>query len=89
MKICQRSGTTECRAVIYRSGRGRKKVKNEGVRRKRGWMIDARNEDELKSGADLSGYRKGSSTNFLTRSTRGEFATLSFISMQEVVNKVI
>lgn len=50
MKICQRSGTTECRAVIYRSGRREKKVKNEGMRRKRGWMIDARNEDELKSG---------------------------------------
>lgn len=33
-------------------------MKNEGVRRKRGWMIDARNEDELKSGADLSGRRR-------------------------------
>lgn len=34
----------------------RKKVKNEGMWRKRDWMIDARNEDELKSRADLSGW---------------------------------
>lgn len=31
-------------------------MKNEGARRKRDWMIDARNEDELKSWANLSGW---------------------------------
>lgn len=64
-------------------------MKNEGVRRKRGWMIDARNEDELKSGADLSGWLSQRILDKFPRSnTRGEFATLSLISMQDVVNKV-
>lgn len=55
IKICQRSGIAECCAVIYRSDRKEKKMKNEGERRKRDWMIDARNEDELKSWANFSG----------------------------------
>lgn len=50
IEICQRSEIAECCTVIYRSDR---KKKNEKWS-KLGWMmIDARNEDELKSRADL------------------------------------
>lgn len=54
IRICQKSEIAECCTVIYRSKK--KKMKNEGARRKRDWMIDARNEDELKSRADLPGW---------------------------------
>lgn len=53
-------------------------MKNEHARGKRGGMIDARNEDELRSEADLSGdgYRAGSATNFGARDRSG-FTMLS------------
>jgi hypothetical protein len=66
-----------------------KKMKNGGARRKCGRMIDARNEDELKSEADLSGRLscEGFSTNFLARPNtgdRGGFTTPTPMGMQEI-----